>query len=396
MAAQTITGFWRISNLLTAVLFITAIWLPIIDQLFGIDPMPKGEENRKLADYPDFNYSIDFFNQYPGLFESYYNDHFGFRTSLIAMHTLAKTRLFGISGSDSVILGKDGWLFLGGQAFIESYRYLRPFSEEQLDRWTRMLLARRDLLKKKGSRFLVLLAPNKQTIHPEMMPNHINKVGEQTRIDQLVTHLSDHTDLDVIDLRTILLGAKNLFDPYQKSDTHWSHIGRYAAYFAVVHKIGEWDPRIRPLKLNELSWRHLVKTGGDLANMMGFAPFIEERMYHFTPKNGYKAETKPLEGMLKEFAWNNTRKPMLFERKDATDLPRLLMVGDSFGQSFFPIIAEHFSQCVFVFHSFDPALIEELDPDIVVFQAVERFLLIDLPKNSERILNIHNIDRSIQ
>ena len=104
-----------------------------------------------------------------------------------------------------MILGKQGWLYYDGEPgdhFIDIYyRSVKPFTISELETWRTALEERQRWLAKDGILYLVVLAPNKETIYPEFLPDAVNKMNANTRLDQLVNHLRSNTTIDVLDLR---------------------------------------------------------------------------------------------------------------------------------------------------------------------------------------------------
>ena len=71
-----------------------------------------------------------------------------------------------------------------------------------------------------------------------------------------------------------------------------------------------------------------------------------------------------------------TRAPAVYERPDAPNLPRCLVVGDSFCLELLPWLAESFSRLAFVWLPDPPLDLVELErPDLLLHVKSERFLL---------------------
>ena len=58
------------------------------------------------------------------------NDHFFLRQELISVNNAMTATLFQTSGEDSVILGKDGWLYYGST--LDDYTGLNGMTEQEL------------------------------------------------------------------------------------------------------------------------------------------------------------------------------------------------------------------------------------------------------------------------
>jgi hypothetical protein len=115
------------------VVFLTAICLPLADVFFDLDPT-RLSEKRRLAPPPAARSSQPLEVSYLAAFESWWNDSFGFRRSLVVGYSRALLAL-GVSPTPSVIVGRSGWLFFAGDEALASYRALQPFTESELVAW---------------------------------------------------------------------------------------------------------------------------------------------------------------------------------------------------------------------------------------------------------------------
>jgi hypothetical protein len=66
---------------------------------------------------------------------------------------------------------------------------------------------------------------------------------------------------------------------------------------------------------------------------------------------------------------------------DDSQRPRAAIVGDSFMVRMIPLLSEHFSRSVYVSLVFDPDVILDERPDLVIEELVERRLSQPLPEN---------------
>lgn len=354
-------------------LFITALCLPVLGMLLRLDRSPAVQENRTPAPFPALSLNRHVLASFPEKFKLYFEDHFGFRNTLIYGQAFARVKWLGVSSSDKVIVGKNGWLFLGGEPNIKSYQGTRPFSEDELARWQRILETRRNWLAERGIPYLFTIAPDKHTIYPEYMPGNIVRLREQSRLDQLIAYLRQHSDVVILDLRPALYEAKNRQRIYYKTDTHWNDYGAFVAYRSIIREVGKSFPEVQPLPESELeisSQRARVK---DLAAMLGLADAFTEDSLQVRPPRGL---TIPIQGDV----YNPTSTPGISERK-GYKLPRLVMFRDSFASILLQFLAPHFSRAAYVWtRGFDARLVEAERPEIVIQEMVERDLMRDPPE----------------
>ena len=155
--------------------------------------------------------SVCFFYRTPlNLFYFYEQNNFGFKENLIKAHGFLKVKIMNVSSSSQVILGKNDWLFYAGDNSTDNYLNIRPFSESELKNWADVLQSRQKWLEQRGIKYLFVVAPDKQTIYGEMLPEKYTPVSNISRLDQLLDYLRKNTNVEVVDLRPILKQNKNL------------------------------------------------------------------------------------------------------------------------------------------------------------------------------------------
>ena len=129
----------------------------------------------------------------------------------------------------NVVIGADGWLFWGGDCVLEDFLSLQPFSVEQLQKRQRVLESKRDWLAKHGIRYLFMIPPDKQSIYPEFMPKAYQAMQGQSRLDQFVAYMQQHSNVDILDFRQTLRAAKADRQIYFRMDSHWNEMGALIA-----------------------------------------------------------------------------------------------------------------------------------------------------------------------
>ena len=372
MPTPTIDRLRVRSDTILVIVFLIAICLPVADVLFGLDPT-RLSEKRRLAPAPPVRLSQPLEVSYTAAFESWWNDNFGFRRSLVVGYSGALLAL-GVSPTPSVIVGRSGWLFFAGDEALASYRALQPFTEAELATWQRRIETRRDWLAERGIHFLVVIAPNKETIYPEFMPGRLNRVRPVTRLDQLVTYLRSHSSVAIVDPRDALRAAKAEDIVYLRTDTHWNDVGAWLLHREILRGLRQWYPQLEPTPAAALVRNIRTGWSGDLATMLGLDGRLSEDKLELAPRNGRAARGAD-PGLRPQ---DPLRRLSAAERGTAS-LPRAVMFHDSFGLSLQPFLAESFSRIVFSSgptnwrSNFDAALVERERPAVVIQEIAERF-----------------------
>jgi hypothetical protein len=198
----------RTADLCLIVTFCALLLLPTLDTFFHLDHAPTPNEKRLPSAFPRWSEPGVSFKTHLAGVEAWFNDHFGFRKRLIRFHHKWKRSLFKESSFSEVIMGRDGWLFYGGGRMIDNHRGTSLLSTSDLCAWQELLEARRDWLARHGIRYLFVVAPNKESIYPEQLPDWLGMPGPTRKLDQFIAHMRAHSTVEVLDLRPALLEAK--------------------------------------------------------------------------------------------------------------------------------------------------------------------------------------------
>jgi len=357
-------------ELLVVALFLFVIVLPVSDMVMKLDRFKYLNENRELAKSPQFSFTFSGIQKFPVAYTNYFNDHFGFRNSLVRVNFIMRHNLLRISPSKQVIIGKNGWLFYTGEGEIEDYRGITKYDDKTLEKWARTLEMKRIWLEKQGIRYLFVVAPNKSTIYGEFLPDSYNRVREKTGLDELVEYLKKHTQVKVVDIRNALFEEKSKGRVYQKKDTHWNEYGGFIAYRQIIKPIIEWFPTSRMQTFDDYHIEKKMGGGGDITYMIGGTEFIKEEHIKFKPKDNHSLS---IEGI------NDITKSPVTVQHDNSSLPRALIFRDSYFTWVAPFLAEHFQVSKFYWqywNSLTPIeeMINDQKPDIVIEEIVERLV----------------------
>ncbi len=246
----------------------------------------------------------------------------------------------GISTSpNQVIIGREGWLYLGDQyeQTVTVDRSPLTLSEIELGKQIGAATeAWEAYLSNRGVKlFRIMIAPNKSTIYPEYLPVWA-KPTSPNATDALFAGAGS---MRYVDLRGPLLAAKadQREALYYKTDTHWNFLGAGIAFRAFAQQVGDVpDLRWPADRAYELS-RVFPRTGGDLADLLrlsaSFAdsvPMIhaldlsvETYQFDFDTKEViHKGGNPPVE---------TPTKPILVKSIGALNSKRVLWLRDSFG-----------------------------------------------------------------
>jgi alginate O-acetyltransferase complex protein AlgJ len=353
--------------------FMLAITLPVVGDVCGLKVGPELREKRALAAAPVWGKDALF--SLPAKFERFYDDHFSFRNLLVLGHNRIRRGLLKVS-SESVLIGKDGWLFYRERA-IDDFLGLSRLSPAELALWEHTLDDRKTGLATRAARYLLLVAPNQCTVYPEHLPDHIRLHQGATQLDQLTAELRRRPSTPLLDVRPALADAKAKGLVYPPQGTHWTGWGAWVVYRDVCQQLAAWRPVVRCRPASDFTFGRGAKVH-ELCDLLGVPRPAARYTDSITPATGWHAHPAALT-VPPAVASLKLARAFALENDQASG--RLLVVGDSFlyqdvGLS--ALLAEHFRRSVFVLNAPTEDALRQLvaqeQPDVVIEEVVERNL----------------------
>lgn len=363
MRMQRNTGF------VGAILALVLLAIPAIATLFDIFTGPDSPRAEGIARTPVLESGI---GRFAADTRFYIKQRYAVKDQFIALNGMVKTEIFSSMPYTSVISGAGGFLFLGDDEAIHYHQRISPFSKEELAAWRHHFIAVTKRLKQKGIRYHVLVAPNKHDVYAEKLPLWVNhRVHEQSRLQQLFSVLSGSSVEITYPLEAILTAIENFPDatPFFRTDTHWNEFGAGIAVAELLRDLQvPFEGNIRPVNYSP-------DKAGDLARMIGLQEWILD--------DGW---TLPNELLTATCVMDNGT-PFLGRQTDplrfksvrcsggkANGLKALIFM-DSFGVGMVPSLGSAFEESIFVWgYKLDEALVDQVQPDFVIQQLVERKL----------------------
>lgn len=123
----------------------------------------RNNENREMAARPQL--SLKNYGNFANEYESYFDDTMPFRSVLISLNKKINYFAFHESTSNSVILGKDGWLFFADT--LADYQRYNLYTDEELDNIKNNVLNTKAYFDERGIEFIIFIGPNKSSIYED-------------------------------------------------------------------------------------------------------------------------------------------------------------------------------------------------------------------------------------
>ncbi len=374
----------RVAAFLSAFLFVSFLVLPTANTFLVFAPKAVVAES-DVGDLPRLTVDPASWSKwFTVMRRGYLERHFGLRNLLITWNSLMDTFVLASTApSSQVLVGKDNWLFLaqdGGRNIIEDFRSPQGLPEEATAAVVGELERRRQWLAKRGIRYLVILAPNKNTVYPDKLPDALRPQAAQAHFQQFVRYARTHSQVEIVDVTPALLEAKKTRQVFYVTDSHWNANGAFAAYQDIIKPLARDFPAIVPLVRQQFTEEYYSGLPGDLSFMMGLADHLKEDRLLYVNKDWYKARGASYDGSMDPHYFETPQ----YSLTGNPSLPNAVVFHDSFWWELLPFVAESFNKALYVwlkpqteteFRFFDAALIERMKPDIVIDEFTERYIV---------------------
>ena len=338
---------------LFAALFMVVCLLPSVGLLLGYEG--ENYENRPLARLPKLIERDGLNLEYPGQFDDYYQDHFGFREEMVTVFHKATVSALDDTLNDDVIIGENDMLYFSET--LDDYMGINTLSDYDIQRAARILRIQQDYVTASGAGFAFAIAPNKNTIYPEYMPERLKPTWNFTNRERLTAALMD-IGVEQISFDFELMARKGEGMLYHYHDTHWNQRGAMIGYKAIMAKVfsdTEYQTYEGITPVTKENW------AGDLHYFL--FPASEGNMDY--PDYGI------------DFAYDTDPQAPGRTTTIGTTSPvndkRLLLYRDSFGDGLMPYLSANLGRVLYdAEFPYNYASMAAESPDAVVIELVER------------------------
>ena len=282
------------------------------------------------------------------------SDHFFLRQELITLDNRL-TAVMQTSGAEDVVLGRDGWLYY--DSTMDNYTGQNLMTQRELYSAATNLELMANYCREQGKEFLFVIAPNKNALYPENMPD-TGIVNPRQDAENL------HRELTSRQVAYVNLFA--LFDAreeklYFAHDSHWNSKGAALAADAINGAFGKTSQYFSD------AFSASVPHQGDLYEMLYPA--------------GQDPEQDPVYGGKLNFTYAGaaTKPDSITLKTQSSGEGSLLAYRDSFGNLLYPYLADSYASATF---SRSTRYDLTQPGDFVLIELVERnlrYLITNLP-----------------
>lgn len=373
----------KISDLLLVMSFVLFLFAPLAKMVCSEQLIWSHSEKRLLAERPLLPNSILQLVEFPSQFETYLNDHFGFREHFVRRYQREMKKWFHeLAAGLKLIEGRDNWYYYTGMDALKDFCGDFKLTPKKIDGWLEKHNKRKEWLKQKNIQYLVVIAPNKHSIYPEYFTEEVLSVKGKSRFEQLSQHVESSYPNYMVNLHSALLKEKPQGELYYRSDTHWNNQGAYIAFREIAAKLEQLFSDInfkKDFKIDSRLIRDCKGGGeecGDLVNMLLDYEEFSEPVPMVKP---FKVCGQPQEFSypLSNVNWDNPELVPVAKGCPKAKL-KAIVFHDSFFAALEPFLSENMYNAIYLWKDYDQQNVEELleifQPDIVIVQKVERKL----------------------
>lgn len=339
----------KLSKVIFTALFLLLCLIPSVGMLiFGTAPAAA---NEVLSPKPRFRNKDGAFNtEILSETADYIADRFWLRQNCVTAWSKLNAGLFRTSVDDSVVLGKNGWIYYSET--LDDYMGIGT-PEDKLRSVAGNLSLLQEYVRDCGAEFVFTVAPNKNSLYPENMPSGIPEAHNQSDAVRLVPLLEEY-DVNYADLFETISGEDAVL--YYETDSHWNSEGAALGADTILSAVG--------LKSSFYGgdFTEGEEHTGDIYEML--YPCGERREKDRVPVIPFSFDTA---------SSTNGGKALKIESECGNGDGRLICWRDSFGNTLYPYLAESFSQALFLREAtYDLTRLEPGSADTVIVELVER------------------------
>lgn len=354
------------------IIFIAFIFVPSICFYAFSNKKEINKEKRELAPFPD----IAKLDKFPKGFEDYYNDHLPYKYFLQELWSNINFVLFEEPINKDAVIGQkdedgDYWLYYAKKndgTPLSDISGDKKYTKEDMKKILEVITNNTIELKKNNIELYYFAIPNKSSVYLEYLPRK-QKIAQKTRLDELNSYLISNGIVNFFYSKEALMEAKKTYNTYYKTDSHWTS---YGAYVSVMSFLNTIDNGLCGLKCNEVRVEEkrvssLTEEEMDLKMLLGLSldmKDVENNVINFLDDKNVKKSQEP-------YGKYNID---VFSCEEAKAKKKVLFIGDSFRRGTYHYLPKIYSEVVYVHSSdFENSLIKEYNPDIIIYEVVERY-----------------------
>ena len=292
-------------------------------------------ENRNLSKTPKFSIETFTSGDFMADAEEYVSDHILGRDLWVSIKSWCE-RLMGKQENNGVYFGDEGTL-------------INRLDTPDLEKLEQEMVNVDKLVSNAGVPVYFGLIPSSAEIWKDRLPAGAPTADEKTIIDRLYSK----TRAEVIDLYGVLAQHTDE-DIYYRTDHHWTSLGAYYGYAALMESMG-----LEAVALDALTPTTVTEDfNGTIFSSSGVRWLKPDTIEIYIPEEGVEVTRypagEPVEGELYDESFLEKKdkysyflggvQPLCTIKTQNTEAPKLLLIRDSYSDSLAPFLTQNFSE----------------------------------------------------
>lgn len=254
-----------------------------------------------------------------------------------------------------------------------------------LAEYTKQYEQRQQMLHAMEVVYLLAVAPGKEFVYSEFLPESVKPSTEGTVLHQFISAVASVLQEPVLDLGKVLLANKSSGQLCYKLDSHWNFLGAMIASSYLIERVRQHFPSVPRFDSSKFELKFNIESGGDLAKKTRLhyvdGAYISSTEEAATPASEcatsiwYCADAREVINHPYQHL-SKTRPTRLFKNGLPNNLPRAIIIRDSYADWMIPYLSEYFSEALFIWtRVVDKDVISSFKPDLLIEEVVDRFLI---------------------
>lgn len=364
----------KAADLLFAVCFVTMIFIPFL-LLDTTEGLTSELENRALTAWPGLGFNKTYMEWYG----HYAEDRVAFRDTAIMVNADLNYHLFGEFSEELHMAGKEGYIFPADEGYVQNYQRLN-IDEELMDDLMTYLERTDAYVTERGGKFVFMICPNKSSVYGEYMPDAIHVDTTQKSTLDMAKEKLENLGISYVIPDAEFCDIKKTEQIYNvKYDcAHWNDLGAFYGLRMVNSLVHETYADIPVME--ETDFARSTETVTELEFFATSSP-IEDEIFKLTctAASGIQVETDSARRADVTVEVGNNM--AYFYNADAPCDRTILILHDSFLDNRESWYTYRYREVYFtsrVNYTHIQEYIDEIEPDVVLFELAERSFADDL------------------
>ena len=319
-------------------LFILFIYGIVCANILTVDKEFSEMENRMLTQKPQFILGDILSGDYMEEYETYITDQFVARDMFVGIKS-AGERTLGKKENNGVYYGKDGYLIEQLESVDEA---LVKRNAEAVKRFADCTQAE----------VAFALIPGSVELNRDKLFEFMPDLNQKEMIDTIYGSMLDSKIICADMYKS--LNAHRDEEIYYRTDHHWTSLGAYYGYCAFAEAMGfapiELNEYERELRSEEFYGTLYSKNGAfwlepdSIFTYVDAEGIVVERIEGNVTEKGELYDLSKLAGKDKYSMFLGGNQPLVVLKTENTELPKLLVIRDSYSDSLAPFLTAHYSE----------------------------------------------------